>query len=79
MFIIRLMTETNSTNNSYNDIDNQYIDELNDLNNIKRISIPVDKLKEFITLLYGTSEIIITKNVVGDNYLDLTSRSVIVL
>ena len=73
------MTETNSTNNSYNDTDNQYIDELNDLNNIKRISIPVDKLKEFITLLYGTSEIIITKNVVGDNYLDLTSRSVIVL
>lgn len=79
MFIIRLMTETNSTNNSYDYTDNQYIDELNDLNNIKRISIPVEKLKDFITLLYGNNEIIITKNVVGDNYLDLTSRSVIVL
>lgn len=73
------MTETNSTNNSYDYTDNQYIDELNDLNNIKRISIPVEKLKDFITLLYGNNEIIITKNVVGDNYLDLTSRSVIVL
>lgn len=73
------MTETNSTNNSYDYTDNQYIDELNDLNNIKRISIPVEKLKDFITLLYGTNEIIITKNIVGDNYLDLTSRSVIVL
>lgn len=73
------MTETNSTNNSYDYTDNQYIDELNDLNNIKRISIPVEKLREFITLLYGTNEIIITKNIVGDNYLDLTSRSVIVL
>lgn len=73
------MTETNSTNNSYDYTDNQYIDELNDLNNIKRISIPVEKLKDFITLLYGNNEIIITKNIVGDNYLDLTSRSVIVL
>ena len=74
------MTETNSTNNSYEDnTEQQYIDELDSLNNIKRISIPVDKLKEFITLLYGTNEIIITKNVVSNNYLDLTSRNVIVL
>jgi len=73
------MTETNSTNNSYDGTDNQHIDELNDLNNIKRISIPIDKLKDFIALLYGTNEIIITKNVVGDNYLDLTRRNVVVL
>jgi hypothetical protein len=74
------MTETNSTNNSYEDnTEQQYIDELDSLNNIKRISVPVDKLKEFIALLYGTNEIIITKNVVSNNYLDLTSRNVIVL
>ena len=74
------MTETNHSYNSYEDnTEQQYIDELDRLNNIKRISIPVDKLKEFITLLYGTNEIIITKNVVSNNYLDLTSRNVIVL
>jgi hypothetical protein len=74
------MTETNSTNNYYEeDTEQQYIDELDGLNNIKRISIPIEKLKEFITLLYGTNEIIITKNVVSNNYLDLTSRNVIVL
>jgi hypothetical protein len=62
--------------NNFNISDHNYENE--EYNDIKRITIPADKIKDFITLLYGTNEIIIKRNLTA-NYLDLTNRSVIVL
>jgi hypothetical protein len=73
------MTDTTSQSNYYNDEDHNTDDYINQEFNVKRISIPIDKIKDFIQLIYGESEIIITRSVVSDNYLDLTNRNVMVL
>lgn len=66
-------------NTTTNDNINISDDEYNDLVNAKTISIAVDKLKEFITLLYGDREFIIDNNTTKNytNFIDLRERNII--
>ncbi len=54
-------------------------DDYNDLVNAKTISIAVDKLKEFITLLYGDREFIVDNHNTSNftNFIDLRERNII--
>jgi hypothetical protein len=46
---------------------------------IKRITIPVDKLKEFIILLFGTEKIMLRENHFSiTNILDLTNTNILI-
>jgi hypothetical protein len=46
---------------------------------IKRITIPVDKLKEFIILLFGTEKITLRENYFSiTNILDLTNANILI-
>lgn len=57
-----------------NEIDgDEYVSE------IKRITIPVDKLKEFIVLLFGTEKITLRENYFSiTNILDLTNANILI-
>lgn len=74
-----IMSDTASQSNYYNNEDHNADEDIEYPFNIQRISIPIDKVKDFIQLIYGTQEIIITRSVMSDNYLDLTRRNVMVL
>lgn len=66
-------------NTTTNDTINLNDDYYNDLVNAKTISIAVDKLKEFITLLYGDREFIIDNNNINNytNFIDLRERNLV--
>lgn len=57
-----------------NEIDgDEYVSE------IKRITIPVDKLKEFVILLFGTEKIMLRENYFSiTNILDLTNANILI-
>lgn len=66
------MNTTNKDTEILND------DYYNDIVNAKTISIPVDKLKEFITLLYGEREFIIQQQPTAfTNFVDLRESNLI--
>jgi hypothetical protein len=73
------MSDITNHSNNYNNEEHNTYEDAEQLFNVKRISIPIDKIRDFIQLLYGEQDIFITRNVVSDNYLDLTNRNVIVL
>ena len=73
------MSDTTNHSINYINEDHNTYEDADELFNVKRISIPYEKIKAFIELLYGDQEIIFTRSVVSDNYLDLTNRNVIVL
>ena len=73
------MSDTTNHSINYINEDHNTYEDADELFNVKRISIPIEKIKAFIELLYGDQEIMITRSVVSDNYLDLTNRNVIVL
>lgn len=66
-------------NTTTNDTINLNDDYYNDLVNAKTISIAVDKLKEFITLLYGDREFIVDSNNINNytNFIDLRERNLV--
>jgi hypothetical protein len=65
----------NTTNKDTENINDDYY---NDLITAKTISIPIDKLKEFITLLYGEREFIIeTQPKAFTNFIDLRANNLI--
>ena len=56
--------------------------EMNDdeyINEVRRITIPVDKLKDFIVLLFGTENITLRENHFSiTNVLDLTNTNILI-
>ena len=74
-----IMSDTTNHSINYNNEDHNTYEDTDELFNVKRISIPIDKVREFIQLIYGDQEIMIMNATMRDNYLDLTNRSVIVL
>ena len=53
--------------------DDEYISE------VRRITIPVDKLKDFIVLLFGTENIALRENHFSiTNVLDLTNTNILI-
>jgi len=65
----------NTTNKDTENINDDYY---NDLITAKTISIPIDKLKEFITLLYGEREFIIQQQPTAfTNFVDLRESNLI--
>lgn len=53
--------------------DDEYISE------VRRITIPVDKLKDFIVLLFGTENITLRENHFSiTNVLDLTNTNILI-
>jgi hypothetical protein len=65
-------------NTTTKDIENLNEDYYTDLVTAKTISIPVNKLKEFITLLYGEREFIIeTQQKAFTNFIDLRENNLI--
>lgn len=73
------MSDTTNHSINYSNEDHNTYEDTDELFNVKRISIPIDKVREFIQLIYGDQEIMIMNATMRDNYLDLTNRSVIVL
>jgi hypothetical protein len=65
----------NTTNKDINNLDDDYY---NELIGAKTILIPIDKLNEFITLLYGEREFIIEKHQKAfTNFIDLRENNLI--
>jgi hypothetical protein len=65
-------------NTTTKDTENLNEDYYTDLVTAKTISIPVNKLKEFITLLYGEREFIIeTQQKAFTNFIDLRENNLI--
>jgi hypothetical protein len=65
-------------NTTTKDTENLNEDYYTDLITAKTISIPVNKLKEFITLLYGEREFIIeTQQKAFTNFIDLRENNLI--
>lgn len=73
-----IMSDTTNHSINYNNEDHN-TEDADEFFNVKRISIPIDKVKDFIQLIYGDQEIMIMNATMRDNYLDLTNKSVIVL